>query len=120
MSFSETSSLPAALARVAAPLGACVLGICLLLAYLTLPRSNLKVTNASGQAVAVTVRGADTRHDRALGMRRTWAVEQHFAPGEWVRFRVRLPGGSTADTSVDWPGTPLSVAVDEKGRVAPR
>lgn len=108
---------PATPARLAA--GAALFGLCALGAFLTMPRPDVRVINASGQAVTVTVRGAGAAATRRLGVDRVWAVPQAF-PGGALHFEVALPGRPEVRTALASPRLPLRVAIAQDGRVAPR
>ncbi len=95
--------------------GGCVLG-----AWLTLPRPDVRVINASGQPVTVTVNGAGTTASRTLGINRVWAVEPRFAAGTPLNFRVALPDRTERETAFPTPTLPLRVAVTGEGRVVLR
>ncbi|GGM01971.1 hypothetical protein [Deinococcus aerophilus] len=109
---------PATPARLA--LGAVLFGGCALGAWLTLPRPDVRVINASGQPITVTVDGAGAAASRSLGVNRVWAVEPRFAAGTPLRFRVALPDRAEQETTFSTPTLPLRVAVTEEGRVTPR
>ncbi len=100
-------------------MGAALFGLCALGAWLTIPRPDVRVMNASGQDVTVTVRSAQVRAAQKLGVDRTWAVEQEFKAGP-LRFQVKLPDRPGVETTITAPTFPLRVAVAEDGRVAPR
>ncbi|GGL76574.1 hypothetical protein GCM10010840_13320 [Deinococcus aerolatus] len=108
---------PVTPARLA--VGAALFSVCALGAWLTMPRPDVRVINASGQAVTVTVRGEGSAATRTLGVDRVWAVEQAFPAGP-LRFQVRLPGRPGVSTALASPVLPLRVAIGEDGRVAPR
>lgn len=108
---------PATPARLA--VGAALFGLCALGAWLTMPRPDVRVMNASGQSVTVTVRGGGAEATQTLGVDRVWAVNQAFAPGP-LDFQVRLPDRPEVRTALAAPPFPLRVAVDPDGHVAPR
>jgi hypothetical protein len=89
-------------------------------AWLTLPRPDVRVINASGQPVTVTVTGAGATASQALGIDRVWAVESRFAAGTPLRFHVALPDRAERETTFPAPTLPLRVAVTGEGRVVPR
>lgn len=108
---------PATPARLA--VGAALFGLCALGAWLTIPRPDVRVINASGQIVTVSVQGGGAAATQNLGVDRVWAVEQDFAPGT-LRFRVRLPDRPEVSTALAAPTLPLRVAIAEDGQIAPR
>ena len=109
---------PATPARLA--VGAVLFAACALGAWLTIPRPDLRVINASGQAIAITVSSGQATASQKLGVDRVWAVEPDFPAGQPLRVQVSLPGGVAVDTSIEAAAFPLRVAVAEDGTVAPR
>ncbi len=108
---------PATPARLA--VGAVLFGLCALGAWLTIPRPDVRVINASGQIVTVSVQGGGAAATQKLGVDRVWAVEQDFTPGT-LRFQVKLPDRPEVSSALTSPTLPLRVAIAEDGRIAPR
>ncbi|WP_029483729.1 hypothetical protein [Deinococcus marmoris] len=108
---------PATPARLA--VGAVLFGLCALGAWLTIPRPDVRVINASGQIVTVSVQGGGGAATQKLGVDRVWAVKQDFAPGT-LRFQVKLPDRPGVSTTLATSTLPVRVAIAEDGRIAPR
>ncbi|CAM3413857.1 hypothetical protein DESA109040_11645 [Deinococcus saxicola] len=108
---------PATPARLA--VGAVLFGLCALGAWLTIPRPDVRVINASGQIVTVSVQGGGVAATQKLGVDRVWAVEQDFAPGT-LRFQVKLPDRPEVSSALTSRTLPLRVAIAEDGQIALR
>ncbi|MDV6375928.1 hypothetical protein [Deinococcus arenicola] len=109
---------PATPARLA--VGAVLFAGCALGAWLTIPRPDVRVINASGQSITVMVSAGEGTVSQKLGIDRVWAVEQKFTGGGSLHFEVGLPNRQGVKTTLAAFKLPLRVAVDESGQVAPR